>query len=89
MANNTFSLDKKENFDPELSIFTYFGYIFYSVIKGIGCNVTWTKMDNFNLAVEELRKQIDVGLLIKKINFSEKVSTILLDDVKIKFLHLQ
>ena len=89
MANHLFSLDKKNNFDPDLSIFVFFGYLVYFVMKGIGCKVSWTKMDNLNIAIDELRQQMDVKLLLKKVDFSERVSTIILDDVKIKFLHLQ
>jgi hypothetical protein len=84
-----FELDLAQRFfkyrDEELSdfsdfnIFTYFSYLTYKVGSYCGLCKGWREMRKRAECKEEMLKQLDVKLLLQRINFLERATEHILD----------
>lgn len=54
-----------------------------------GFNPQWQKMEQYDRSLIEVRKQMDVRLIFKKILFTEKLASALLTLEQLTALHLQ
>lgn len=54
-----------------------------------GFNPQWQKMEQYDRSLSEVRKQMDVRLIFKKILFTEKLASALLTPEQLTALHLQ
>jgi hypothetical protein len=54
-----------------------------------GLKPNWKKMEQYDKSLIEVRKQMDVRLIFKKILFTEKLASALLTPEQLTALHLQ
>lgn len=72
--------------------FTFFTYIFYSfsqLLECLGCSPLCSNVAVYGNAVEEIRKQMDIRLLLKRLAYCERGLHILLEEHRAQVLHLQ
>lgn len=77
--------DQAENFN----IFVFLGYLLYTTLAKINCVLPWERMKKYDQSLEEIRKQMDIRLILHKIQFTERVANALLEKHQVKILHLQ
>ena len=54
-----------------------------------GISLSWKRMETYHNSLEEVRKQMDIRLIMKKILYSERMAIAVFDEHKAKILHLQ
>lgn len=54
-----------------------------------GIQLPWKRMAAYHRSLEEVRKQMDIRLIMKKILYSERMAIAVFDSHKAKILHLQ
>ena len=61
--------------DQHFNFLNFLQYMVYSVVSICGCCKDWTAMQTVDSTTKEVKRQLDVGLLIKRIIFLEKCVT--------------
>jgi hypothetical protein len=61
-------------------MFTYLAYLFYKIVHFFGVNPGWNLIKQFDTAREEISKQLNIKLIIKKIGFLENCMEYLFED---------
>jgi hypothetical protein len=85
-----FHYDKGEKVDLDgFHFITYLGYLIFILFDKLGCTLSWEKMQRYHHSLEEVRKQMDIRLLLSKFHYTEKMGVAILDEPKIKTLYLQ
>lgn len=70
MGDRLYYYDKQDPLDSDkFNFFTFIGYIFYELIKAIGCKPDWNLMKKYGECREEIQKQFDICFLMKRIIF--------------------
>jgi hypothetical protein len=55
----------------------------------LGIELSWPKFQRYHRFLEEVRKQMDMRLIMKKILYTERLGLAILDTHKYKALHMQ
>jgi p-aminobenzoyl-glutamate transporter AbgT len=71
------------------NLFTYFSYSLSQFLECFGCSPISQHVAVYSDALDEIRKQMDVRLMMKRLGYCEKGLQILLEDHRAKVLHLQ
>ena len=58
---------------------SYAGYMIFLGFTKIGIELPWPRMKAYHDALEEIRKQMDIRLVMKKIQFCERVNRAYID----------
>ncbi len=61
----------------------------YILLKLVHFEPKWEKMQQYDKSLTEVRKQMDVRLIFKKILFTERLAHVLLTPSQVTALHLQ
>lgn len=69
--------------------FVYLGYMVYLLFTKVKIELPWERMQKYHHSLVEVRKQMDVRIIMKKILYSEKLADVVLDEHQRKILHLQ
>ena len=90
IAKSLYHYDKDETIDSDgFHFFTFLGYIVYLGFNKIGVSLNWQRMQIYHRSLEEVRQQLDVRLIMKKILYQERLSSAILEKPKSKLLHIQ
>ena len=90
MARVTLHDNEGEPIDADSFHFiSYFGYLTFLAFDKISIELPWPRMKGYHDAFEEVRKQMDIRLVMKKIQFSERVNKAQIDANKLMLLQLQ
>ena len=90
MAKNLFHYDKNEPLkSDQFNFIVFLGFIFYFFLTKIKIRLPWRRMEMYERSLEEVRKQMDIRLVMKKILYSERMAIAVFDEPKAKILHLQ
>lgn len=61
----------------------------YALFETFCIKLPWKRMEVYFRSLEEVRKQMDIRLVMKKILYSERMAIAVFDEAKAKILHLQ
>ena len=90
IAKNLYYYEKNQPLDSDgFHFFAYLGYLIYNLFEKVGIDLPWKKMRTYHHSLVEVRKQMDVRFVMKKILYAERVSNALLDTHKKEILYLQ
>ena len=90
IAKHLYYYRKEEPLDSDgFNFFVYLGYIVYLLFSKVGVDLAWERMRKYHHSLEEVRKQMDIRIIMKKILYSEKLAEVVLDEHQRKVLHLQ
>ena len=79
IAKNIYKYDKDNSVDSNgFNFFNYLIYLCYFVLKKFGFSTGWQLMEKYDKSLKEIRKQMDVILIFKKILFAYKLANTLL-----------
>ena len=80
--------DEKDQADT-FSLLYFAGYLVFMFFEKFNLILPWEKIQKYHKSMEEIRKQLDIGLILHKIEFADRVAQAVLDKHQIKGLHCQ
>lgn len=90
LAKSIYKNEKDEkDLADKFNIIIFGGYLIYMVFDKFGIDLSWKKMRKYHQSMVEIRKQLDIRLILNKVQFTERVVNVILDKHQIKGLHLQ
>lgn len=71
MAKNLFHYEKYEPIKSEdFNFVVFLGFAFYYFLTKLKIRLPWRRMEMYERSLEEVRKQMDIRLVMKKILYS-------------------
>lgn len=90
IASNIYDYSKARTIkSSRFNFLSYVAYSFYCVLDFLGIAPDWTIMRHFDDVREEIGKQLDLRLLLRKINFLEDCIGYVFEDYELQCLHLK
>jgi hypothetical protein len=90
IASKIYKYKKGANIQAnKFNLISYFGYSFYCVLDFFNIAPQWKIMKQFDDVREEIGKQLDLRLLIRKISFLEDCIGYIFEDYELECLHLK
>lgn len=80
--------DEKDQADS-FNLLHFGGYLIFMVFDKFSVVLPWKKMQKYHQSMEEIRKQMDIRLILHKVEFAERVANAVLEKHQIKGLHCQ
>lgn len=80
IAKDLYKNEKDEKDQADTFSLPYFaGYLVFMFFEKFNLILPWEKMQKYHQSMEEIRKQLDIGLILHKIEFAERVAHAVLD----------
>jgi len=72
-----------------MNLLNFVRYYIYKFCEKIGCVFDWPEMNYANECKEEILRQLDIKLLLKRIIFIEHCLTYIIDDYQLDALQMK
>ena len=70
IAQHLYKCDKDSSINSgNFNIFFYLGYLIYLAFSKFSINLPWKRMQIYHRSIEEVRKQMDIKYVFKKLHF--------------------
>ncbi len=90
IAKNLYHYDRNVPLkSDDFNFLIFLGYLIYAFFETICIKLPWKRMEVYFRSLEEVRKQMDIRLVMKKVLYSERMAIAVFDEHKAKILHLQ